>query len=290
MATKSTLDGSPSCIQIAPETDPKDIDKFLNELNQSIEELDVEKFSKLKEKYPFVSEVGDEPFFEEIEDKIKTNLVDGNTCLNKTDGFCHNCLLNEPVKIFGKGFSKVGLYYHFNSDSPIEVHSCTFCFNYKDIQEQETEDENYTRIFSSKDRDPRMIEVTMKFGELIKQRRLSEAHTLFNKDIALEEISSESIFEGNEDVQTALINFENEYLDSDIEIKPRLLFYGINEEQHSDFNLYHGMPGFVFRLTDFSVMWLVAATDKSIYNLRSMMFYEGEIEKLDVITFTNHYF
>ena len=40
MENKTNIDGSPSCIQIASDTNPKQVDAFINEFNRTIEELD----------------------------------------------------------------------------------------------------------------------------------------------------------------------------------------------------------------------------------------------------------
>ena len=289
MKSKSTIDGSPSFIQIAPGTNPKQIDGFLNEFNRTIEELDLRAFCELQDNYPFVSEAGSDPFFDEIKEKIETNLAEGNSCLAKSDGFCHNCLMNEPVKIFGSGSSKIGMYYHFDSDTPIEIHSCTFCFDYKDENVDESMADQFTRMFSSKDRDPAMIETAIQFGKLMKEFNLIDSLQLFKEEISFEELSSEQSHEGEEEVIAALLKVENELKNSSAELRPRLFFYGNNESKYEDIHSYHGMPGFVIQLNDIFSFWLVPSANKKIYDLKSFSFNQESIDDLDEITITDYY-
>ncbi len=290
MKNKSTIDGSPSCIQIAPETNPKEIERFLNELNRTIEELDLKAFCELQDKYPFVCEAGPDPFFDEIKDKIELNIKKGNTCLKKSDGFCHNCLKNEPVKIYGSGSSKIGVYYYFDSFSPVEIHSCTFCFEYKDEEIEETMAENFTRMFSSENRDPAIVDTAIKFGTLMKEARLSESTTLFHRDISLEEISFDKSNEGEKEVFKALRHFEMYMKESGFNTEPKLIFYGINENSHENIHSYHGLPGLIVNFDGNFLIWIIPSADKKIYDMTTFVLTKEQLNDSNEIAITNYKF
>ena len=283
------IDGSPSCIQITPGTDPKEIDAFLNDLNRSIEELDVASFSELQKNYPFVKEAGPDPFFEEIKEKLKENVACGKSNLSKSDGFCHNCLMNEPVKIFGSGSSKVGIYYHFDSNTPIEIHSCTFCFAHKHENKEETEADYYTRMLSSKERDPKVVETVIRFGKLLKEYNLKESTILLRDKIEFEDVSADKTYKGKEAVYTALLNEEREFKSKSITINLNLVFYGNNDKEYDDIHQYHGLPGLLIKMDNIYVLWLVYSTDKDIFHLRSYRIKKEGLQEATAISKTNFY-
>lgn len=289
MKKKSNIDGSSSCIQIASDTNPKQVDAFINEFNRTIEELDLKAFCELPEKFPFVGEAGEDPFFDEIKEKIERNLEEGKTCLEKSDGFCHNCLKNEPVKIYGSGSSKIGVYYYFDSFAPIEIHSCTFCVENKDEEIEETMAENFTRMFSSLERDPAIVETVIKLGTLMKDSRLFESISLFHREVSLEEISFDKSNEGEKEVLSALLNFEKYIKETNAELKPQLIFYGINEGSHEDIHSYHGLPGLVVNFDSNFLVWLVPSADKKIYDMTSFVLTKEQIENSNEISLTNYY-
>ena len=288
MKNESTIEGSPSCIQITKGTESHLIGNYLDELNRCVEQLDLIGFIKLKEKFPFAKEVGRDPFYLELEENIRDNIAHGKKSLTKTDGFCHNCLMNKPVKIFGEGYAKIGLYYHFESDSPVEIHYCSFCFDYKDENQQETEEEHHTRFFSSKERHPKMVELAINFGESLKNYSMEKSFEILRDDVVYKQEYSQEIFHGNNDVLAAIKTVEEDLSSKGYLLRPTIAFYGHNDTNHEDIHSYDGIPCVLLKLNDLFMLWVLISSDKTIYDISSYLFTREELEELGVVTETDY--
>ena len=158
--------GSTSPVQFDKCLTSNEIDALIQTINKALINLDLKSIHNLID-HPHIHEVGEYSFFEEIIESITEAKNDDVISLSVCDGFCHNCLPNTPVKMFRDNErTYAALYYHIKPDEPIELHPCSYCDKEK-LKGVHDDISFATQFHSHKDRDPELLNLSVKFAKAI---------------------------------------------------------------------------------------------------------------------------
>lgn len=254
MNNTSVVQASPRCIQFEIDTPSDQVQRFIHAMEDAVTQLNPTAFEALPLEFPMVKEVGVFPFFKDVLLDIKRIKEKGLLSLSRSQGYCHNCLPNTAVNMFGSGTEKISFYYHFEAGDPVEIHTCTFCFDHK-MNQGENSIDKITRIYSAKNRNPALVNRVLAFGNALKQNEFSEIEKYFDEDIDFISHTNQKELNGMHRVMLYIKRIANLHHTSGKKTTVELLFIGNNYEEHTDVHQYDGEPWLCVTVDDKKVLF-----------------------------------
>jgi len=230
--------GTTNPIQFDQNTLPEKIEQFINQLEHAVVNSDIDLLMKLQ-KEPYIHELGTQDFFEELAAKIRINKQDNCEALSSCDGFCHNCLPNAPVKMFGEGRNKISFYYHFEANQPVEIHGCAYCKKHK-VSSKYHEIDFFSTFYSAEERDPRLVENALIIAKALHTKKFEEVFHILDEK-AYFDTNFDYRFYGRSKIIEILENLADEINYPNGKIKMAFISKDENYDIE-DLHRYHGEP------------------------------------------------
>jgi len=280
----SFIDGSPMVLQFRSDSSNQRMDAFIKKLETSIINSDAEALRALQSSYDDVLVVGEQDFYDEIATELDKAKEKDLGSFKVSDGYCHGCLENKPVKMFSNGDERFGLYYHMEPGEPVEIHTCSYCFKEKLTINNPLLD----RLMANESRDPWYLKTTKMLANFIREGNIDELYSLIDSDDFTYNLDGEESEDGYGFIFFSEKIKEVNSLGSLGELK--YLFLSYNEDTWmSDPESYNGVPGFYCDFYDRQIMtlWSGDKENGTINYINEIIIDDKFIFRHSEITFTD---